>query len=290
MKKNLFLLLVVAISCTFSCKKEEKTPVNPILNLSNETGFVFSDTTFDVGTSYKIKVICNNNNGSNLTNLEVKLNDTINVLNFGLNAPYLEKEVTITKTAEEVDNVEIIIRNFDGLTATKTLKITKKSSPYKEITFVENITIGAQNNSTIGAFLNAQTGNIYTQDDAFNNQSLIDILYYFNAQDLNCLSSPGGNITGIFTGSTSPENWNIKNTTYYSRNPINITNDEFNNCNNDSLIIAHIFTDGGRKAKSLTINQFWAFQTQSGKYGIMKINSVSGENTGTINISYKIQK
>lgn len=290
MKKNLYLLLAGVLLCTLSCKKDEKIQVNPNLYLSKEPGFVFSDTAISVGVSYKIKVICSSNNGSNLTNLEVKLNETNNVMNFGLNAPNLEKEITLTKTTEEVDNVDIIIRNFDGLIASKSLKVTKKASPYNEIISIENITIGAQNNENIGAFLDVETGNIYTQDNAFNNQSLIDILYYHNSADLNCFSSAGGNIAGIFTGTTSPENWTTKNTTYYSRTAINITNDDFNNCNNDSLIVAHIFTDGGRKAKSLQANQFWAFQTQNGKYGIMKINTVYGQNTGTINISYKIQK
>ncbi|HNV95045.1 MAG TPA: hypothetical protein PKG63_01120 [Bacteroidales bacterium] len=290
MRKNLYLLLVVvALLCTFSCKKEEKILVNPNLNLSEETGYVFSDTAIASGVSFKIKIICNSNNGSNLTNLEVKQNNII-ILNYGLNAPSLEKEVTLTKTNNEIDTIDIIIRNYDGLSAEKSLRITKTSSPYNDIIIVDNITIGAQNNTTIGSFLDVETGNVYTQDSAFNHQSLIDILYYYNSTELNCFSSAGGNIAGIYTGPTAPENWTTKNTTYFSRNTINITNDEFINCQNDSLIIAHIFFDGGRKAKSLQANQFWAFQTQSGKYGILKINAVSDENSGTINISYKIQK
>ncbi len=294
MKKNLSFLLIVAfiaITFVYSCSDDDDaTPVNPTLSLSLDDGFVYSDSAFTVGAAYKIKVISNSNGGSNLSNLEVTVNETNNVLNFGLNALELEKEVILTKTDAEVDNVEIIIRNIDGLTATKTLVINKLENPYGEISHFANLILGGQSNANVGSFIDAKTGIIYKQAEAFNNQALIDILYYFDGSDANTLSSAGGNITGIFTGTTAPENWEVKNTTTYSRTPLTITDEDFINCNNDSLIVANIFTDGGRKAKQLEANKFWAFQIETGKYGILKINAVDGEAAGTVSIDIKIQQ
>lgn len=66
------------------------------------------------------------------------------------------------------------------------------------------VTLGAQSNTSTGAFYSILEGKVYTQDEAFQSQESIDLLcFYENTdehQNFTTLSSPGANIVGIFTG------------------------------------------------------------------------------------------
>jgi hypothetical protein len=56
------------------------------------------------------------------------------------------------------------------------------------------------------------------QNEAFAHQSDIDMFCFYEntAENVNLitLASPGPNVTGIFSGATSPENYTIKNLIY----------------------------------------------------------------------------
>jgi hypothetical protein len=127
---------------------------------------------------------------------------------------------------------------------------------------------------------------------AYQNQSLIDLVYYFDpiTGDNNSIASPGANIDStLFTGPWPIQSWPVKNTTRFESATISPVS--FNSSINDSLILANTFpyASGKRKAKNLTAGNIYSFVSQTGIKGIFKVIDVSGTDAGSIKISLKIQ-
>lgn len=285
------LLLFVTFFIAISCAKEDTSKdISPVLSVKTGGIYVNSDTTISEGVQISIGVIANANGGSNLTNLIVSSNDTLILLNYGFNASSLNKDFTITKNTAALENIKLTIRNSIGLSQTYAFKLTKGVNNWHEINRFNNITLGAQANTSMGSFFGLSNGLVYLQNMAFLSQSNIDLLFYFNTVDYSCIASPGASITGVFSGSTSPDLWTIKNTCYYGKTPINISATDFANAQNDSLIITNKFADSGRKAKNLAAGQVWSFQSPTGSFGLIKINNVVTGETGYVNFDLQIQK
>ncbi|MFZ4398989.1 MAG: hypothetical protein ACOYO1_03055 [Bacteroidales bacterium] len=292
-KRNI-QITILAISFVFfhSCTKDETE--NTILpDLILKTGGIYSskDTAIAEGSQICIGIHATANGGENLCNLIIHSNNDQVLLDYGFNATQIDKDVIIHKNADSIQIISIIIRNKNGGSDSISISLRKNGSAYKTV-FSYNFILGGQNNSSIGSFASLSNGMIYSLTDASQNQSLIDILYYYSLanQEYNCLSSSGGNVAGIFSGVYAPENWSLKNTTYFSRSIINIPISCFDEAQNDSIIIANIFSNGGRKAKALVNNQIWGLQTQNGKYGLLKIIEVNGMENGNIKFAVKVQQ
>jgi len=56
------------------------------------------------------------------------------------------------------------------------------------------------------------------------------------------------------------------------------------------LIIANLFTGGGRKAKQLQSAQYFALQNNENKFGIIRIENVTGQDDGNMQFSLIIQQ
>lgn len=292
-KRNHFFLtvLLILMLAFISCSKDESNNnLLPAISLKTGGIYVSSDTAIAEGLQITIGIKAFANNGENLTNLLIISNDSIRLFDYGFNAISIDKDVLINKNSDSIQDLAIIIRNSKGLSSTLNIKLIKNGSAYKSVIYFPEITLGAQNNIAFGSFASLANAQVYVLNNAYQNQQLIDLLYYYNTIDFNALGSPGANVTGIYSGSNAPEYWTVKNTTYFSRNIINVPVSSFDNAINDSLIIANTFVNGGRKAKSLASNQIWAFQTQSGKFGLIKVIQVDGQESGSVKIAVKIQQ
>jgi hypothetical protein len=83
-----------------------------------------------------------------------------------------------------------IIRNKARKADTLRLVISRLQISYNPILKFNNIILGAQENLTKENYFSFQNGQLHTQTEAYNNQELIDILYYYNASgDANTLAS-----------------------------------------------------------------------------------------------------
>jgi hypothetical protein len=103
------------------------------------------------------------------------------------------------------------------------------------------------------------------------------------------LAAPGSNITGIFTGSTAPDFYTVKNVTFFVKTTL--TTAQFDAVQNDAVIRASFDPQNQfKKAKLLSVGEVYAFLLQSGKYGLFKVVAVNGSETGTLQIAIKIQK
>lgn len=145
------------------------------------------------------------------------------------------------------------------------------------------VKIGAQSNTSIGAFYSISEKKVYTQVDAFNNQAKIDLICFYEhvegrINDMT-LASPGANITGIYTGDTSVDIYSTKNLTKFTLPATELTVAQFDQLKEGDAIIATYYnstvTSGNKKAKMLTVGSIYAFLTQNGTYGLFKVIEVS---------------
>ena len=284
--------MLLCISSIYSCSKEENNnTLLPIIELKIGSIYTSHDTAIAEGSQICIGIKAFANGGVNLCNFIVESNNSQRLVDYGFNASTFDKDFIIHKNADSIQKISIIIRNINGGSDSVCIILQKNGSAYKPILSYVFI-LGGQNNTTFGPSASFTNGLVYSLSDASQNQALIDVLYYYNPLNLeyNCLASAGGNIIGIYAGTNSPENWTIKNTTYFSRTLVDIPLSAFDNAQTDSIIIANLFTNGGRKAKALTPNQIWGFQTQSGKFGLLKIIEVNGLESGSLKFAVKMQE
>ncbi len=161
-----------------------------------------------------------------------------------------------------------------------------------EGTAVKKVKIGAQDNATTGGFYSVGQNKVYTMDQAYQNQGVIDILCFYEAANGNniAIASPGSNITGIFTGQSSVENWTIKDTTYFCRTTLTVA--QFDAlAETDQLIVTSFDPDNAfRKAKDLKVDDIYAFNTQDDTYGIFKVTAVVQGSDGSVEFEVKTKK
>ena len=286
---NKFLCCLLLTCSLFSCTKTEISLLKPSIKLKQEAGFIYKDTSLKAGSQYKLGIIALSESGENLTNIYIESNGN-RIFDKGYNQAEIVENLTFVKNSEELEILNIIIRNKSRQADTLTLNIAREQSSFLPIKRLDNVIVGAQGNSGIGNYFSISDGKTYTQPEAFLNQQMIDLIYYYdNSGDANTLASPGANLSGIVSGSDSPEFWTIKRTTRFSRLPLIIDDKQFSESLNDSLIIANLFSDGGRKAKQLQNGQFYGFITEENKPCILKIVTVNGQNEGSVEISLIIQ-
>lgn len=288
MKKSYLLFFILIILA--ACKKEEDNDIAPIISLSTEETYTYTDTEAPPGEQIKVGILATSNSGGALTNIIIKSNNE-RIVDEGINTSLFSKDYKIVKTNEEVQKLIFIIRNINGLSDSISFNLNKGEGNYGPIILRQNITLGAQNNSTENSFYSISENKTYSIEEAYNSQTIIDLCYFYETNgDLNALGSPGANLTEIFTGTYAPDKWTTKNTYRFSRTPIELENKDLSSYTTDQIIVSNIFTDSGRKAKQLKTGDVYAFFNDKNKYGIVKINSVSGTNQGTINIDLIIQE
>ncbi|MDP3462777.1 MAG: hypothetical protein Q8S18_08325 [Bacteroidales bacterium] len=153
--------------------------------------------------------------------------------------------------------------------------------------------LGAQTNVEIGGFLSVAFKTVYAQDAAASNQEKIDILCFYEEEGGNyiAIAAPGTGINGIFTGESAPENWTVKNQTYFTVPATELSIEQFDQLADGDAIIQGYYdetvTSGNRKVKNLKINDIYAFKTADGTFGIFKVMDVSQGVSGYVELEYK---
>ena len=154
------------------------------------------------------------------------------------------------------------------------------------------VTLGAQENGNIGGFYSVAGNKVYTQDQAYQNQSAIDIFCFYEESTGNniALASPGTGITGIFTGESSVENWTTTDTTFFCTTTL--TPEQFDALTtSDELIQTSFDSENARKkAKDVQIDAVYSIKIQSGEYGLLKITSVTQGTDGSVSFELKMKK
>jgi len=291
---NKLLTILMPLIFVFSaCEKEKPNHPPPSIRFVTESGFVYHDTTLALGETFKISILANNPN-VNLTNfiIRVESNEIETFLDSGMNTASLDYENIFTKGIKDSEKWTFIIRDRDSKSAEISLNIKRDtSSAYGNIVYFPSVEMGAQNNNA-GSFYSLSEGEVYTLEEAYLNQDIIDLCYFYDFIDTdeNTIASPGANIdASVYPGDNGLDNWINRRTTRFKFT--DLTEEEFENATNDSLLIAaYGQSEGKRKAKNLQSGNVFSFKNEDGKTGLFLVYSVIGTDEGTVNISIKVQE
>lgn len=293
MKQIAFLAAALFLAASFmftACNKEED-PTPPSISFKSETGYISSDVALKYGDSIWFGVTAKSNGTDKLVKFQIYGNGTL-LLDSTISTDDFNMTIVSSKTILDKEVWKFVATDIVGNTETDSITVT---GDFGDINKYNGLVLGAQNNTAVKGFISYSNSaaTSYTQDVAFNHQEDIDMfLFYENTPshvNLMTLAAPGSNITGIFTGTSAPENYTTKNVTYFCNTELTAT--AFDLVNNDALILASFdINNKFKKAKLLTIGDVYAFKLQSGKFGLLKVTNVNGEEDGTLEFDVKIQK
>jgi hypothetical protein len=284
------IMLLSGILIYSGCKKDED-PVPPTQTFKSATGYITSNTAAKFGDTLRFGVTSKSNGTDNLVKFQVIVNGDV-LLDSTISTQTFDFECYSVKSILDKEVWKFVTTDIAGNMDQDSITITGN---FGEINTYGPITLGAQNNTTEKGFISFSnsTSTTYTMDEAFNHQADIDMfLFYENTTshvNLMTLAAPGSNITGIFTGSSSPENYLEKNVTYFVKTELSAA--QFDLVTNDAVIL-NSFNPSNKfkKAKVLTAGDVYAFMLQSGKYGLLKVIVTTGVEDGTTEFAVKIQK
>lgn len=266
----------------------------PTICLDTSSGLLFRDTILAPGTNFSVRIVAEMGD-ANITNIVIKNThngETISYFDTGVNNEQIAISKILTKNVYDSETwIFMAIDEKGGTASVSFTTICDTAAGYQDIKTYAGLILGAQNNSAYGSFLSLNSGHIWFQDDAFNVQDSVEMLYYYDSTgDANTIASPGANIgTFIYSGSTGPLNWTIRNETRFYKTTYTAT--DFNNVHNDSLLlVAYDAINSKRKAKNLVPGDVFAFKTTHTKYGMFTVENVTGTDEGSLQFSIKIQK
>ena len=173
-----------------------------------------------------------------------------------------------------------------------TMTIMLPSCEKEEDPGYADVTLGAQANTSVDGFYAVEEDATYTMAEGADNQPLIDIFCFYEAETGNniALASPGTGITGIFTGEDAPENWATKNTTFFLLTTL--TEEQFMAVQNGDELIVSSFdpATARRKAKDLQVGNVWSVMTTDGIYGLLFVEEVTQGTNGKARFLLKTTK
>jgi hypothetical protein len=293
MKKLFSILSLVIIAASFfvaGCSKDED-PIAPTLTFKQDAGYVSANTTADYGDTLYFGVTAKSNGTDNLAKFQLYANGQ-RLVDSTINTTTFTFDFFTVKSILDKEVWKIVTTDIAGNTKSDSITIT---GAFGEILAYTDKTFGAQSNTTEKSFLSFSnsTSTFYSQVEAFDHQADIDMFcFYENTAshvNLMTLAAPGSNITGIFTGTTAPDFYSAKNVTYFVKTTL--TAAQYDAVQNDAVIRASFVPKNQfKKAKLLTAGDVYAFLLTTGKYGLFKVTAVDGTETGTLQISMKIQK
>jgi len=294
-------LLLTGTVIFSSCKKDDPEP--PVLqvftfNLTAGSGYVSGDVILTTGEQFKVGINAFAATGYTLTNLLVTrvfnnkpddvFDTTLNLSAFNYNY------YNISLFEPGIENWIFTITQSDGSTIVKSFNITTETTVGPIFTYDQRI-LGAQQ-SVAGSSFASANGEVYNLANAKLNASLIDWLYYFGATNLATLASPDdSDVATVFTdggtvsnpGPNALVNWSVRNPTRFKliMNPV-----DWDAIQDDTELINLTQGATSSMANDLKPDYYVSFVTASGKKGLIRINSISQEEDGTIDISVKVQQ
>lgn len=290
------LVTFLGMSTLFtSCKsdEEENTDVAPTINFIGGTGYTSADATVTVGSVLKIGVNAASNASSakKLTKFTVVLtaNNTpttlvdsvINVSTYTYEANFTAPSVVGTA------RIAFKVVDIDGQSAEVSFNINTTAAPQA----IDNhtVTLGAQNNTSNGSYLNLANGIASTQAVAEAASNLVDAIYYYGTSNFATICAPNDPTVGGGTGNlTLATGLTTKNATLFGTTSISAA--AFDAMTDDS-VISGLTGITATKVTSLTVGNVIAFKTVSNKLGLIKVVAIpAATNAGTIEIAIKIQQ
>lgn len=306
MKRRLIILMSlitmtgISLLVLSSCDKDENRNPPQITFLAGGD-FTMDGTVAEIGQALKFGIEANGKD-ANITNFTIKIHtpgEERTVLDSGLNSLSFVTNQIFYQGVEDTAVWIFSVMDKNRLTSSISMIIYKDpNSTFGGIRHYASITIGMDENTQIGHFFAPTSGNVWLQDTARLNQELVDVLVYFKMSEDNgvlkpspTFSSPGESENGAFEFYPDLANWETLNYTKYDIRADNgVTNQAFDNAQNDSLLIVS-YDDvwGKRKYKWATAGNIIPFMTNSGKKGLIRVIQADEFAGGIIEFEMKIQ-
>jgi hypothetical protein len=287
-RKSLFGLIIASIIIgSFSCDKEK---MKPIVKLAEKSGYQAKDTMLAVGDTIKVLLDMTWNGKNKVNDIELRVNDQL-AGKYSVDIDQGQFSINIVKGLSDPEIWDFIVSDDGGNVTTISLKLTKDpDSKYSGLKYFDSIYLGAQSNPTRPGFVSIMNSTYYRLEAAFQNQAVIDLLFYYDETDKATIASPGANIQeGVFQGDWDPSNWDTRNTARFLK--VDISKEEFFGMIHDGYIIENFNdVDAKRKAKELAAEDMYLFELENGKKGIFYVYSVVEAEDGEVNIALKIQE
>jgi len=298
MKKIFFLSFLIFL--LVQCSEDENTESSPFILLKIGDTFTANESRVPVGGQLKFGISAVGD-GFAITNLTIKRitnSNTIIELDKGLYIKEggIDTFYTFTKGSSESETWKFSILNENRDTAsTSLLVLLGEGSAYGDINYFPNITIAYQNNTVFPHYLDLHSGLTYNETTITGNEAKIDLISYYylsSGTSSPTISCPGYNSAAGYYPEFSE--WTTKNSTQYDYSTTDndlISAAQFDASQNDSLIVtSYIPNSVSGTCKFCYTGKVIPFKANNGKYGLIKVIRADENESGSIEISVKIQQ
>jgi hypothetical protein len=289
---SLFLMFAIFFS---SCKKSSSTPgvTNSQIGFKTGSGYISSNQTIQGASSllfginasggdYILKRFLVMRTFKTKASVVKDTSFTLSSFNYDVHS--------VARSAAGDENWDFKIFNSKGDSLTLSLVITTTiPPPAGPIYSWETKVIGAQI-STSGKFFSSSDGIVHTMSDAKINAARIDWAYFYDAGDQATICAPSDSYAAeIYNDPTDGiPTWGVRNPTVFKKitdyiDWPSITNDSMLVIQNQSGVTLPKITDLG-------VDEYYAFTTANGKKGMIRIDAITPDVTGTITVDVKVQK
>jgi len=285
--KLVFFLVVVSIFAY--CNKN--LGGNPAIEFFTDNEYTWKNDSIAPGDTILIGLKCTWNSKDPLVNINVFRNDVPqDPIEISSNdSEGVGYGLKFEKSAAEKDSMVFELNDSQGQMASISLVLFKDTSQ-SDLKELNAIVLGAQT-STDNPLYSISSFKSYSLTEANEDeptQKVIDLVGAFDSDNNMFIASPATNFNGIYDFST----WTETNTTKFVE-AVNYTDDIYGILNKTK--IKKTFDDAGesgqkKKAKDLSQGDMFVFKTQSGKYGVLKVNSTTDGESGSIDFDLKIQR
>lgn len=274
MKMNrLFLILTIAIATAFtSCKKDDDI-VNPepTIDFKGGANYTSSDVTINTGDEILVgfNAAYNQETGEELTNFKLVLtsnNVPQTFMDSTLKNKTFSTDMRISFSQTGTARLEATITDKAGRTDAVSFNITVEEAGVKVVKHT-NVELGSWNDA-IGSFYGAKENSIFTVAEAFNNQAMVDFVFYKGQTNMNTIAAPDDvSLNTILTFNMGE--WTTRNQTRFVMT--SMTAAEF-----DAIGDYYVFKEfEGNSGESKVINledgAVVQFRIQAGAYGLIKV-------------------
>jgi len=291
-----FILLLLALS---SCSTDEQIRKSSVIL---KTGVAYTADGDFVSPGSKITLgVLASGSGAPLTYIRIERitgNDTVVQVDMGIFAGKegFDRDFTFSRSQAEVEYWDVLVMNAERDIATTSLRVNRgEGMDYGPVNHYGPLEIGLQSNNTLPRYLDLNTGTLYHASTVGGHEQDIDLVAYFYltsglpSPSLTCPAYTSA--LGYYPAMGA---WPVRNSTlfdYYTSDNQLVSTAQFDAAVNDSLLVsAYNPAKVSGNCKFAFPGRVIPFKTQEGKYGMIRINSASLEESGSISMEIKIQQ
>lgn len=299
MKKLTYLagfLLLSTVLFFAACSTNDNNPdLPPSISFVAGDTLISGDATVPVGSTFSIEVLCKPNTTSGAVIKTLRVTRITNNQMFSDNtydATSTPFDAIITFQALQdptTESIEFTTTDKDGQSASISLQITTEETTGGAIDSFTMKVLGSYSSATGSSFASIN-GNVYTMQEAYNNQPIIDFLYWWGSSTDATIGAPDDpNAQLVFTGIYGLQNWNVaKNGTRFKLTALTAV--EFDAVTDATPCINNASGSDQTRIPNLAVGQVFAFVSVTGKHGLIKVDAINPEAAGDITIDVKVEK